>query len=325
MAKMLQNGILRDKPAQTDGRFRRVAGGFHGRIEADPAAHFPAEPDRYHLYLSRACPWCHGVNLMRVLKGLEDTISVTEMDPVATEDGWAIDQAAFDETAGVPRDRYLYQVYLRVALAYTGPVTVPVLLDKTTGEIVSTESADIMRMLNSAFDHLGATRADFYPEQSRGEIDGLNQRIQEPIRNGVYRAGFATSQEAYDEAVTHLFVALDEIEALLGERRYLTGSGITDSDLRLFPTLVRFDQVYVTHFRIDRRRIADYTNLSRYLRDLYHVPGVAGTVDIEHIRTHYFRSHRHLNPSGIIPIGPDINLDACHGGDDVELPVMEEV
>ncbi|WP_254055774.1 glutathione S-transferase C-terminal domain-containing protein [Ruegeria sp. EL01] len=203
----------------------------------------------------------------------------------------------------MPRDSYLYQVYQRAAPAYTGAITVPVLLDKHSGQIVSAESADIIRMLNTVF--VDATDPDLYPAEKTVEIDRLAKLIQSPIRNGVYRVGFATTQEAYDEAIHQLYAWLDTVEAVLTARRYLAGAVPTEADLKLFPTLLRFDPVYVTHFKIDRKRITDYPALSRYLADFAQVPGVAETIDLQHIRAHYFLSHRHINPSGIIPIGPE--------------------
>ena len=302
MAKMLINGILRDKPTQTNGRFERHPSPFRNWIEAGETAEFLVEAGRYHLYLSKACPWCHGVDLVLAFKGLRDSISITWMDPISSENGWVIDQHAFDSAHGVPRDRYLYEVYQRAAPDYTGAISVPVLLDRESGKIVSTESADIMRMLSQAFPD--AEGPDLYPDGLRSEIDHLADLIQEPIRNGVYRAGFATSQDAYCEAVTRLFDTLDILENLLKERRFLAGDQLTEVDLKLFPTLLRFDPVYVTHFKIDRARIADYPVLSRYLAEITALPRVADTIDLPHIRVHYFKSHRHINPSGIVPIGP---------------------
>lgn len=305
MPKMLINGILRDKPAQSDGRFHRLPSPFRGWISSDARADFPAASDRYHLYMSKACPWCHGVDLVLALKGLREAISITWMDPVMSEDGWVIDQSQFDETAGVPRDRYLYQVYQRSVPAHTGAITVPLLLDKLSGQVVSTESADIMRMLNTAF--TDATGPDLHPAEYAAEVDRLAKIIQAPIRNGVYRVGFATTQEAYDEAIHRLYTGLDVVEAVLNTRRFLAGAMLTEVDLKLFPTLLRFDPVYVTHFRIDRNRITDYPALSRYLADFVKLPNVVETIDMQHIRAHYFLSHRHINPSGIIPIGPEPN------------------
>lgn len=303
MPKMLINGILRDKPKQSDGRFHRLPSPFRGWISSQARADFPAASGRYHLYMSKACPWCHGVDLVLALKELREVISVTWMDPVMSEDGWVIDQSNFDERAGIPRDRYLYQVYQRAAPAHTGAITVPLLLDARSGQIVSTDSADIMRMLNTAF--MDATGPDLYPTEIATEIDRLAEIIQAPIRNGIYRVGFATTQDAYDEAIHQLYAALDVVETVLNTRRYLVGAVPTEVDLKFFPTLLRFDPVYVTHFRIDRNRIADYSALLRYLAEFAQLPCVAETIDMQHIRAHYFLSHRHINPSGIIPIGPE--------------------
>lgn len=302
MPKMLINGRLRDKPLQADGRFERLPSQFRHWIENSPNAAFPAEPGRYHLYLSKACPWCHGVDLVRHLKNLDPVISVTWMAAVSEEEGWVIDNTSFDDNTDVPRDEYLYQVYQRAAPHHTGTITVPVLLDKKTGKILSTDSADMMRNLSSVF--AMADGPDLYPDDLAAEIDRVNKLIHTPIRDGVYRAGFATTQAAYDEAVGDLFSALEEIETLLTTRRFLSGSRLTEVDLKLFPTLLRFDPVYVTHFKTDRHRIADFPALSRYLDDIKKLPRVCETIDLAHIRAHYFLSHRHLNPQGIIPTGP---------------------
>ena len=313
MAKMLINGALHEKPTSGDGRFRRMGSGFGNRIEPGADATFPAEAGRYHLYVSMACPWCHRATLMLVVKRLGSLITTTRMAPVTSEDGWVIDQTTFDEKAGVPRDDHMYQVYLRADPTHTGPVTVPVLLDKKTGSIVSNDSADIMRMLNSAFEKIAEPSADYYPQALRSEIDRINELIHGPINSGVYSAGFATTQQAYDEAVHALFSTLDLLDRLLGTRAYLAGGQITEADWRLFTTLIRFDAVYVTHFRTDRKRIADYPNLRPYLRRLFQVPGIAATIDIDHIRKHYFQSHRHINPTGIVPSGPLSDFTARNG------------
>ncbi|WP_282608824.1 glutathione S-transferase family protein [Pelagibius sp. Alg239-R121] len=313
MGKMLKNGELHSKSSDLNGQFVRADSGFRDWVSRDGSTDFPAEADRYHLYVSIACPWSHRTMIMRTLKGLEKVITVTTMDALLGEESWRLDQKSFDETAGVPRDTFLYEVYLRAAPRYSGTITVPLLWDKKTRRIVSNESADIMRMLNSAFDDFVTFPTDYYPGDLRPEIDRINAMVYDAISNGVYRAGFAASQDAYDESVNTLFEALDNLELLLSHRRYLAGNRITEADWRLFTTLVRFDPVYVTHFKTDRKRIADYPNLSAYLRELYQVPGISGTIDIPHIRRHYFLSHRHLNPSGIIPAGPEGNLDGPHG------------
>lgn len=302
MTKMLINGVLREKPTQPDGHFQRLPSQFRRWIEADPGAPFPAEPGRYHLYLSKACPWCHGVDLVRRLCKLDEVVSVTWMAATSAEQGWVIDQTMFDDASGVPRDLYLYQVYQRAAPDYTGAISVPVLIDKKSGEIVSTDSADMMRNLVQIF--ADPNGPDLYPVALAGEIDQLAELIQAPLRNGVYRAGFATSQAAYDEAVEGIFATLDKLEERLATRRYLTGPRLTEIDLKLFPTLLRFDPVYVTHFKIDQHRLSDYPALSRYVADMAQLPDVRSTIDLPHIRAHYFLSHRHLNPHGIIPKGP---------------------
>ncbi len=304
MPKILINGELHEKPVQANGQFQRIPSSFRNWISAGPDAKFPAARGRYHLYLSKACPWCHGVELVMTLKGLSDAFSITWMDPISSEEGWVIDQSDFKETDGVPWDQFLYQVYQRAVPNYTGSISVPLLLDKDTVQIVSTESSDIMRMLNSTFAVHGAIGRDLYPAKLASEIDRVAELIQAPIRNGVYRAGFATSQEAYSEAVLTLFESLEEIEELLTHKPYLAGAEITEVDLKLFPTLVRFDPVYVSHFKTDRKRIADYPALSRYMQSIARVPEVASTIDMGHIREHYFRSHRQINPTGIISIGP---------------------
>ena len=325
MGKMLIDGELREKPSADDGRFVRLESGFRDWISRDGSTEFPAEAGRYHLYISKACPWSHRTTIMLTLKGLDTVISTTGMDAFMGEESWQIDQSAFDESAGVPADAFLFEVYQRAAPRYTGPITVPVLWDKKTQRIVSNESADIMRMLNDAFREFSDSDVDYFPPERRQEIDRINAFVYKNVNNGVYRAGFATSQEAYDEAIGKLFSALDQLDNLLAGRRYLTGRRITEADWRLFTTLIRFDPVYATHFKTDRRRIADYPNLGAYLRELYQVPGIAQTVDMDHIRQHYFQSHKHLNPAGIIPIGPDINLDRPALREDVGLPAMEAV
>ncbi len=227
--------------------------------------------------------------------------------------GWQIDPDLFDETSGVPRDEYIYEVYLRSDTDYTGSISVPILFDKKTKRIVNNDSADIMRMLNSAFEHLVPSDTDYCPAEIQNEIDEMNAFLHGPVNAGVYRAGFATKQEAYDEAISDLFGTLDKLDHRLKSQRYLIGNQITEADWRLFTTLIRFDAVYVTHFKTDRRRIADYANLCPYLRELYQVPGIAGTVDMDRMRAHYFCSHLHVNPNGIVSVGPDFDLLKPHG------------
>lgn len=318
----LVDGVWQDvwyDTAATKGHFKRSESQFRNWITSDGSAGpsgeggFKAEAGRYHLYVSLACPWAHRTLIFRKLKKLEDLISVSIVDPLMLSKGWEFkgkDGGTVDHLFG---SEALWQVYTRADPTYSGRVTVPVLWDKQKNTIVSNESAEIIRMFNSAFDELTGSNADFYPQDLRTEIDELNARIYGTVNNGVYKAGFATSQEAYEQGVTPLFDMFEELEERLASRRYLTGSAITEADWRLFTTLVRFDPVYVGHFKCNIRRIADYKNLQGYLRDLYQVAGVAETVDMRHIKEHYYRSHTMINPTGVVPVGPILDLDAPHG------------
>ncbi|RPH28503.1 glutathione S-transferase family protein [Buttiauxella warmboldiae] len=304
----------------TGGSFKRSESAFRNWLTADgepgPTGKggFAAEKNRYHLYVSLACPWAHRTLIVRALKGLEPFISVSVVNPLMLQDGWTFaddfPQATGD---GLYQHEYLYQLYLQADPDYSGRVTVPVLWDKKTQTIVSNESAEIIRMLNSAFDAQGARAGDYYPTALRSQIDELNSWIYDTLNNGVYQAGFATSQQAYDEAVSKVFTALARVEQILGQHRYLTGNQLTEADIRLWTTLVRFDPVYVTHFKCDQHRISDYLNLSGFLRDIYQLPGIAETVDFAHIRHHYYRSHQTINPTGIVSVGPAQNLNEPHG------------
>ena len=294
------------------GRFERSRSSFRNWITADgspgPSGEggFAAARGRYHLYVSYACPWAHRTLIMRVLKGLEDHVSVSVVSPrMSEETGWTF---ADGESSGddVNGKEHLWQVYTLADPGYSGRVTVPVLWDKERRTIVSNESAEIIRMFNTAFDELTGNRTDYYPAAAREAIDAVNARIYDDINNGVYKAGFATTQQAYEEAATAVFAALDWAEARLGETAYLMGDDITEADWRLFTTLVRFDAVYFGHFKCNRRRIADYENLSQYLTALYHVPGIRETVHMDHIKTHYYWSHTTINPHRIVPIGPEL-------------------
>lgn len=306
----------------TGGHFKRSESQFRNWVTPDgePGTHgkggFGAEKDRYHLYVSLACPWAHRTLVMRTLKGLEKIIPVSVVHPLMLENGWTFGTdfpaATGDELYHL---NFAYEIYLRAQKDYTGRVTVPILWDKQQQTIVSNESADIIRMFNSAFDAQGARAGDYYPPTQREAIDEVNAWVYPQINNGVYKAGFATSQEAYDEAVNGVFAALDKAETILEKQRYLTGNKLTEADLRLWTTLVRFDPVYVTHFKCDRHRISDYPNLYGFLRDIYQMPGIAETVDFAHIRNHYYRSHATINPYGIISTGPAQDLDAAHGRD----------
>ncbi len=318
----LVDGIWQDvwyDTAATKGHFKRSESQFRNWVTSDGSAGpsgqggFKAEAGRYHLYVSLACPWAHRTLIFRKLKKLEDLISVSIVDPLMLSKGWEFkgkDGGTVDHLFGFGA---LWQVYTRADPTYSGRVTVPVLWDKQKNTIVSNESAEIIRMFNSAFNALTGSTEDFYPQELRSEIDELNGRIYNTVNNGVYKAGFATSQEAYEDGVTPLFDMLDELEKRLATRRYLTGSTITEADWRLFTTLVRFDPVYVGHFKCNIRRIADYRNLQNYLRDLYQVPGVAETVNMRNIKEHYYRSHTTINPTGVVPVGPILDLDAPHG------------
>jgi putative glutathione S-transferase len=298
-----------------DGQFRRAESAFRGRVTADGSSGFKAEPGRYHLYVAHACPWAHRVLIVRALKKLEELISVAYAVPGPRPYGWAFeDNPAYPDCTPdrVNGFRFLHEAYTATDPRYTGKVTVPTLWDTKTGRIVSNESAEIIRMFNAAFDGIGARPGDFYPEALRGGIDALNERIYATVNNGVYKAGFATTQAAYEEAVGPLFETLDWLEGRLATRRYLCSDPITEADWRLFTTLVRFDPVYVGHFKCNIRRLVDYPNLWAYTRDLYQVPGVARTVDLGHIKRHYYESHRIINPSGIVPAGPEIDFAAPH-------------
>lgn len=318
---LLVDGQWQDKWYDTEassGRFVREDAGFRNWVTADGSAGptgvggFKAEANRYHLYVSLACPWAHRTTIYRKLKGLEDMISLSVVHPFMGDKGWT-----FAEGAGVIADPivnadYLYEVYVAAKPNYTGRVTVPILWDKKTNTIVSNESSEIIRMLNSAFDEVGATDVNFLPKALLAEIDTINEFVYSAVNNGVYKAGFATTEAAYKEAVVTLFDALDTLEARLAEQRYLLGDTITEADWRLFTTLVRFDAVYVGHFKCNIRRIVDYPNLWGYLRDLYQVPGIAETVSIEHIKAHYYTSHANINPTRIIPVGPLLDFNEPH-------------
>ena len=324
---LLVDGTWQDKwydTSKSGGRFQRSESRFRDFVTVDgaPASGrtrgFRAEPGRYHLYVSLACPWAHRTLIFRALKRLEDAISVSVVDHFMGKDGWTFverDGATGDTLHGA---RFLHQIYTRADPAYSGRVTVPVLWDKREETIVSNESSEIIRMLNSAFDAWGDASVDFYPETLRGEIDAWNDRVYGSINNGVYRCGFATTQEAYDEAFDELFGALDAVEAQLAKSRYLTGDSVTEADWRLFTTLVRFDPVYFGHFKCNLRRIADFPNLWNYTCDLYQAPKVAGTVDLHHIKHHYYASHDTINPTRIVPRGPAIDYAQPHDRDRFE-------
>jgi glutathionyl-hydroquinone reductase len=319
---LLVDGVWQDRWYDTKadgGRFVRKDSAFRSWITPDGSpgptgrGSFKAEPERYHLYVSLACPWAHRTLIFRKLKGLEPMIGVSVVHWLMQEHGWTFEDGPDVVPDPIHGARYLHQVYTAADPAYTGRVTVPVLWDKATGTIVNNESSEIIRMLGAAFDGVGAKPGDYYPRDLRDEIDRLNARIYDTVNNGVYKAGFATTQAAYEEAVGPLFETLDWLEERLSTRRYLCGARLTEADWRLFTTLVRFDPVYVGHFKCNIRRLADYPNLWAYTRDLHQHPGIAETVNMRHIKKHYYESHRTINPSGIVPAGPDIDFAAPHG------------
>jgi glutathionyl-hydroquinone reductase len=297
-----------DTSISSDGSFKRPETQFRNWITKDGSSGFPAEHGRYHLYVSYACPWAHRTLLMRKLKGLEASISFSVVDPFMNDDdGWK-----FSDYPGATQDpicgaQFLYQIYQRAKPDMTGWVTVPVLFDKVTQTIVSNESPEIILMLNNAYEG-----PDFYPEELRGKIEEVNEWAYDRINNGVYKCGFATTQGAYEEAVTELFLALDRVEEILDKNRFLTGDRFTTADLRLFTTLVRFDAVYVGHFKCNLKRIVDYPNIWNYLKEIYQMPGVAETVNMRHIKEHYYRSHTFINPTQVVPKGPIINFEEPH-------------
>jgi putative glutathione S-transferase len=303
----------------SQGRFIRTESQFRHWITRDGSAGpsgragFRAEPGRYHLYVGYACPWAHRTLIYRELKGLTSLIGISAVNSYMGAEGWTFapgPETLPDEVNGVQR---IYELYLIAEAQYSGRATIPILWDKRDRTIVSNESSEIIRMLNSAFDAVGANANDFYPPALRAEIDELNALVYPNINNGVYRAGFATTQDAYEEAAGQVFAALDTLERRLATRRYLTGPRLTEADVRLFTTLIRFDPVYHGHFKCNVRRIVDYPNLWGYTRDIYQLPGIAGTVHVDAIKRHYYGSHANINPSGIVPSGPAIDYLAPHG------------
>lgn len=307
------------KVKKVKGEFTRSESTFRNWVTKDGSpgssgvGDFIAEPGRYHLYVSYACPWAHRTLIFRALKGLEDVISVSVVHPLMPEESWV-----FAEYPGATKDHvnqahFLYENYRLADPQFNGLVTVPVLWDKKKRTIVNNESLEIIRMLNSAFNDYAKSDIDYYPDSLRQDIDSINSLVYHDVNNGVYRCGFATTQDAYNRAFDRLFDALEELEARLSLRRYLVGNQITEADWRLFTTLVRFDAVYYSHFKTNRKRLIDYSNLWSYARELYQVPGVAQTVNMDHIKTHYFGSHRSINPTGIIPKGPEIDFMLPHG------------
>jgi putative glutathione S-transferase len=314
---MLQKGKWVDQWYDTDnngGEFRRQNSRFRHWLtpngDAGPGGElgFKAEKGRYHLYVSLACPWAHRTLIFREIKQLQEYIDVTVVEPIMRDNGWEVNDPLYGFD-------YAYQLYLAADASYEGRVTVPVLWDKKTKTIVSNESSEIIRMFNTAFNHLTGNTADYYSQALHATIDALNDRIYNTINNGVYRAGFATTQSAYEDAFHRLFDSLDWVEGLLSKQRYLAGATLSEADWRLFTTLIRFDAVYFGHFKTNRQLLATYPAISGYVRELYQVPGVAETVSFEHIKTHYYASHLMINPTGVIPVGPAQDFTAPHGRD----------
>jgi putative glutathione S-transferase len=318
---MLVNGQWHDEWYNTEdsnGEFIRPEAQFRNWVTADGSAGptgeagFKAEAGRYHLYVSLACPWAHRTVIFRQLKGLEEIIGVSVVAYEMLEKGWTYDVATGSSGDAINHSDFHYQLYTKTEPNYSGRVTVPVLWDKKLQRIVNNESAEIIRMFNSAFNDVTGNHDDYYPEALREEIEAVNQQVYDDFNNGVYRAGFATSQRAYEKAYDSLFKTLDCLEKRLGENRYLTGERITEADWRLFTTLVRFDSVYYGHFKCNLKRIEDYPNLSNYLRELYQWQGIAETVNFEHIKKHYYGSHTTINPTGIVPKGPELDYNRPH-------------
>ena len=307
---MMVDGKWTNKEYEQDekGRFKRNSTTFRDRITADGSSGFPAVANRYHLYVSYACPWAHRTLIMGRLKGLQDAISISVVDPLMAEDGWEFSDFKDTIPDKVNHTDYLREIYALADDNYTGRVTVPILWDKAKSTIVNNESREIIRMLDTEFTDIG-NQADLYPEKLHSEIDKAIDDIYDPINNGVYKAGFAQSQEAYTEAVKQLFSALDYWEDVLAKQKYLCGDSLTEADICMFTTLFRFDAVYYVHFKCNLRHIWDYPNLWNYVKRIYNYPGVKDTCNLEHIKLHYYQSHPHINPSGIVPQGPLISFD----------------
>jgi putative glutathione S-transferase len=302
----------------SNGAYEREAAQLRNWVTADGSAGptgesgFKAEKDRYHLYVSYACPWAHRTLIFRQLKGLASYISVSVVSPDMLEQGWTFDKANHSTGDSLFGFDFLHQVYTQNKADYTGRVTVPVLWDKKQNRIVSNESSEIIRMFNSAFNHLTGNTLDFYPESLQQQIEQTNDFVYPNINNGVYRCGFATTQQAYEEAYHNLFDSLDKVEAILSANRYMTGDQVTEADWRLFTTLIRFDSVYVGHFKCNKQQIEEYPNIANYLRELYQWPGVADTVNFFHIKRHYYFSHTMINPTQVVPVGPEIDYHSPH-------------
>ncbi|WP_245395520.1 glutathione S-transferase family protein [Anthocerotibacter panamensis] len=311
---MLVDGqwVNEERDRTQKGAFQRPPTRFRRRVTADGSSGFPAQAGRYHLYVSLACPWAHRTLILRALKGLEQIITLSIVDPLMQDNGWFFSDGPGCIPDIVNHSHYLREVYTKADPHFTGRVTVPILWDRETGQIVNNESREILRMFDIEFAALARNPVDFYPEPLRARIDETMDAIYEPINNGVYRSGFATTQTAYEQAVTELFTHLDHWEHVLSHQRYLTGGRITEADWCMFTTLVRFDAVYYSHFKCNLKRIVDYPNLWNYLKDLYQQPGIQETCDFAHIKQHYYRSHTSINPTGIVPQGPLLDFDKPH-------------
>ena len=318
---LLVDGVWHDKWYDTDsneGKFQREVAQLRNWVTADGSAGetgsagFKAESGRYHLYVSLACPWAHRTLIFRKLKQLEEHISVSVVSPDMLEHGWTFDENNHSTGDNLFGFDFMHQVYTKNSPTYSGRVTVPVLWDKEQNKIVSNESSEIIRMFNSAFNELTGNTLDFYPDELRDKIDAVNAFVYDNINNGVYKTGFATSQDAYKQAYEALFVALDEVESMLSNSRYLVGDTITEADWRLFTTLIRFDAVYFGHFKCNKKQLEQYANIAGYIRDLYQQPGVAETVDFYHIKRHYYFSHTMINPTQVVPTGPDVDYLTPH-------------
>lgn len=317
----LVDGVWQDVWYDTKGsggKFVRKESVFREFVTADGSSGFQAEAGRYHLYISYACPWACRTLIFRKLKKLEEVISLSVVDQHMGEKGWFFSENPGATLDTVNNKHHLYEIYTLADSKYTGRVTVPVLWDKKTNTIVNNESSEIIRMFNSEFNNFTGVKTDYYPDALRKKIDNINQKIYRHVNNGVYKCGFASTQNAYEIAFNKLFETLDELEMLLSEQRYLAGEQITEADWRLFTTLVRFDAVYVGHFKCNKKRIEDYPNLQNYLRELYQIPGIAETVKLDHIKNHYYGSHKQLNPSGIVPKGPDLTFNTPHNRNELK-------
>ncbi|MBW8183529.1 glutathione S-transferase family protein [Shewanella nanhaiensis] len=312
MNKELINGVLKQVKQSERKAINSSESEFRNWIVKDDTGLFKAQPGRYHLFISPACPWSHRVMLMRKLKGLQDIISVTQLDAIKGENGWRFEHHSLPEWLEVSGEHFLYELYLQADPQYTGKVSVPVLWDKERETIVSNDSADIMRMFNNVFASYSKGDYDYSPPSRQPDINRINQYIHKHITNSIYQAGFATAQAEYDDAINKVFKAFDELNHRLSLHRYLVGNTLTEADLNFFTTLIRFDVVYFVHFKVCRHRVSDYVHLKEYLRDLYQTPAIAETVDMEHIKRHYYRSHKQLNPNGIIPSGPSVDLTSPH-------------